>query len=479
MTRTLDGTADIPAEPEQTADTHQQVVGFDRLRILLAGAMGTVLVSYALLVPAAALVVLTGGGGTSLDGAFAAAIPLWLAAHHIPLVLQGQPLGLLPLLPTVALFAVVMVGARWTVRRLGGRFRTDAGPVVASVAGAHAAVAVLGSALLPRAAEVAAAPWAAMVGGGLVAGCAAGCGVLRGCSLPADVVARVPGWLAVGVRAAAVAVVGLLTIGAAMVAVALATQAQAVAHAYSVLAPTFGAGVGVTLLAVAYLPNAAIGGAGWALGPGVAVGTATASPFAAFPGAPSSFPVLAAVPTITPPAWALAVLLLPIGTGVLAGLTCRRRLPVSQRLPAAFAAIVATTLFMALLSVLAGGRLAAGAFDPVRVPAEFVVPSVLLLVGVPTLLVAAVQRRVEPEEPAWEGEPTPVEPDRGSERDEGQETPRTVAELVALRAREAASHEIDEATADDFVEVEPDESPEDDTEDGAGDENPEEADRTP
>ena len=89
-------------------------------------------------------------------GAFAAAIPLWLAAHQIPLAFGGQPLSVLPLLPTVAVLWITQAGARWSVRKLGGRFRMDAGPVLASIAGGHAAVAVLGSALLPRATEVAA-----------------------------------------------------------------------------------------------------------------------------------------------------------------------------------------------------------------------------------------------------------------------------------------------------------------------------------
>ena len=148
--------------------------------------MGTVLASYALLVPAAAAVGWTAGDGLSFDGAFAAAIPLWLAAHQIPLVLAGQPFSVLPLLPTAVLFAVVALGAGWALRRLGGRFRHDGGPVLVGTAGAHAAVAVLGSALLPRAAEVAAQPWAAMVGAGLLAGSAALTGMLRSCGLPPE-----------------------------------------------------------------------------------------------------------------------------------------------------------------------------------------------------------------------------------------------------------------------------------------------------
>ena len=58
--------------------------------------MGTVLMSYAVLVPAVGVIVLSAGGGLSVDSAFAAAIPLWLAAHQIPLALGGQPLSVLP-----------------------------------------------------------------------------------------------------------------------------------------------------------------------------------------------------------------------------------------------------------------------------------------------------------------------------------------------------------------------------------------------
>ena len=145
------------------------------------------------------------------------------------------------------------------------------------------------------------------------------------CGLPPEWSQRIPDWGRVGARGAAVAIVALLGVGALMVLVALVIGAPSVAMAYRAVAPDFGAGVGVTLLALAYLPNAVVGGMAWALGPGVAVGPAAASPFAAFPGAPSEFPLLAASPTATPSEWALVVLLLPVGVGALAGLTLRRR----------------------------------------------------------------------------------------------------------------------------------------------------------
>lgn len=485
MTRTLDGHTDGRTDPENgtVPKGPTPAEGLDRLRVLLASAMGTVLLSYALLVPAAALVIVAAGGGLSVDSSFAAAIPLWLAAHQIPLVVAGQPLSVLPLLPTVATFGVVVVGARWAVRRLGCRFRADAGAVVATNAGAHAAAAVLGSALLPRAADVAAAPWAAMVGGGLLAGVAAGVGVLRACGLPADLAAKVSDWVRAGVRGAGVALAALLCAGAGVVLAALVLGASSVATAYHELAPGFGAGLGLTLLAIAYLPNAVIAGASWTLGPGVGVGAATASPFAAFPGTPSHFPLLSAVPTTEPPLWTLAALLLPVVAGVLAGLRCRRAVAGPARLPAAALAVVLTAVAVALLALLAGGRLAAGPFDPIRIPGEVLLPAVLLLVGVPALVVAAAPRRGEAEP---EPEPLPrrpvavrasraavVEEPMGAEESsdvevaesaEPAEAPRTVAELVALRAQQAAeqavaaeadvSEESPEATeAEDEVEV--------------------------
>ena len=99
------------------------------------------------------------------------------------------------------MIVIAQFGARWSAAKLGGRFRMDAGPVLASIAGAHAAVAVLGSALLPRATEVAAAPWAALVGGGLVAGIGAVIGVVRACGLPPEWTEPIPDWARAGCAA--------------------------------------------------------------------------------------------------------------------------------------------------------------------------------------------------------------------------------------------------------------------------------------
>ncbi|MEK6442638.1 cell division protein PerM [Pseudonocardia sp. T1-2H] len=401
MTRSLSAPdrPETPGDERGPGDGPTPVEGLDRLRILLAAAMGTVLVSYAMLVPVAALVMGTAGGSVSVDGAFAVSIPLWLAAHQIPMALEGQPIGVLPLLPTLAVAVVVAIGTRWSVRRLGGRFRLDTGPVIASQAGAHAAVAVLGSALLPRAAEVVVSPWGAMVGGGLVAGLAAAIGVLRACGLPDAWRERLPGWPAAGLAAAAVGGAALLTLGALAVLVGLGFGATRVHAGYVAVAPAFGAGLGLTLLALAYLPNAVVAGASWLLGPGVEVGTASVSPLGSTSGPLPPFPLFGALPVGTPPVWAVVVFLLPAGVGLLVGGMCRRVLgpssTVVQRIRAVGTAAALLAAAGALAATLAGGRLAAGPFDPVVVPPWLVLLAVLLWVGGPGALVALVQRGAE------------------------------------------------------------------------------------
>jgi hypothetical protein len=139
-----------------------------------------------------------------------------------------------------------------------------------------------------------------------------------------------------------------------------------------------------------------VGGLCWVVGAGFSVGAATLSPFGTVPGVPSSFPLLAALPAGPPPGWAPAVLVLPVLVGVLVGISGRRALPVpGDRVRAAVAAAVLAASGATLLALLAGGRLAAGPYDPVRFPAELVAPATLLWVGGPAAVVALLRRKEE------------------------------------------------------------------------------------
>jgi hypothetical protein len=375
--------------------------GLDRLRVLASAAMGTVLVSYAMLVPTAAIVVHSGGRGRSFDGTFAAAVPLWLAAHQVPLTIQGQPMSVLPLMPTAAVILVVLAGSTWAVRRLGSRAATDGGAVLATVGGAHAAVAVLGSALLPP--EVEADPWTAMLAAGLVAASGVGLAVARACGVQVfeQRWRPMPVWVSPGLRGALVGIAALLTVGAAVLFVGLVAAAGDVRAAFERLVPSGSAGLAVTMLSFAYLPNAVVAAASWGLGSGIGVGLAWASPFTAVAGAEvSSFPLLAALPAQAP-GWAPVFLVLPVLAGVLVGRACTRfcgAAAVPARVLAALVAVATTALAAALLALLAGGRLAAGTYDPVRVPAGFVLLAVLLWVGVPAVAGAALPPAARPDE---------------------------------------------------------------------------------
>jgi hypothetical protein len=131
----------------------------------------------------------------------------------------------------------------------------------------------------------------------------------------------------------------------------------------------------------------------WVLGPGIAVGTGVTTPLAAYPGERSSFPLLAALPTSAPPVWAAAAFVLPVAVGVLAGRACITTAGAADRLRAVGATAVATALVAGLLAWLAGGRLGAGPFDPVRLSGELVVPAVLLWVGLPMIVVVLIRSR--------------------------------------------------------------------------------------
>jgi hypothetical protein len=408
----MSGTA-VASPPPAPSDAGQPITsgvaglaGLDRVRLLVGAAMGTVLVSYGLLVPVAALVVLTTGASTSADALFAASVPLWLAAHQVPLVLDGVPLTALPLLPTLGVLALVGRSARFAARRLAGGSRarpdgTDSagwqeagGPVIATLAGTHAAVAVLAAALLQAAGPVTAvAPWAAAVGAGLTAGLAAAFGVVRALGAPPFWLAA-PQWLRCGLWAGRVGLAGLASCGAVLLTVALLMSAADVHNLVVRAGGQAGASIGLTLLSLAYLPNAVLAACAWALGPGVQIGTALTSPFGAAGGPLPAVPLLAAVPTTAPPTWAPVVLLLPVLAGLLVGRCCRTAGESAlARLRAVGVAAVAVAAVCGLVALLAGGRLAQGPFDPVQLPALPVAGAALLLIGLPAVAGALPARR--------------------------------------------------------------------------------------
>ena len=116
--------------------------------------------------------------------------------------------------------------------------------------------------------------------------------------------------------------------GSLIVAVALLWHHRRHVEVIAALSPGGVGGVLLTVFGILLLPNAALWGASYALGPGFAVGTGTTvAPGDVVLGAVPAVPLLTALPESGPGSPAgYAVLVVPVLAGVLIGLTVERRL---------------------------------------------------------------------------------------------------------------------------------------------------------
>jgi hypothetical protein len=339
----------------------------------------------------AAVAGLTAGQGPRLGSLLAAAVPLWLAAHQVPLTLGGAPLGVLPLLPTAGMIWLSARVAEHTVDRLGGRWREDGSVVVAALAGANASAAVLTTALPSGAVQ--ATPWAALLGVGLVTAAGAAWGGLRAAGPPSWWYGS-PVWLRTGLASARTGGAALLTAGGLLLVAALLVDLDQVRTRVESAGPGFGAMLGITLLSVCYLPNALVAATSWTAGPGVAIGLATASPLLTRPGPLPGLPLMAAMPHTHPPGWTAVVFLLPVLAGVLVGLRCRRLAGVAAlRLRAVAVGALTVAVAGGLAAAVVSGRLAGGPFDPVTLPWATLAGALLGWLAVPAAVVTLLPAR--------------------------------------------------------------------------------------
>jgi Family of unknown function (DUF6350) len=310
--------------------------------------------------------------GSSADTAAAlrASAQVWLAAHHVSFAVPGGTFGLLPLGLAAVPAAALIAAGRWAARvaPVGG-MRTG----VAAAAGLAATYAVATAAVSGLTGTPAARPqhWQALASGELLGLVFGGLALLRAAGL-AEPLRGLAHAHAPGVKAARAVVVGaagavatLVAAGAMLVAGSLVAHGSEVAAVHRALAPDGVGAVLLTMLGVAYLPNAAIWAVAYAIGPGFAVGAGTAvAPSGVRLGELPSFPILAGLPSHgdTPPG-AAAVVLLPVVAGVVAGVLVVRAngLPAGRsRAPVAVAAGGSAGLVIGLLAALAGGPLGGG-----------------------------------------------------------------------------------------------------------------------
>ncbi|MDX3071897.1 DUF6350 family protein [Streptomyces sp. MI02-7b] len=345
---------------------------------------------------------------SGLYGALHIAADCWLLAHGTDLVrvetLSGvpAPVGVTPLL--LAAFPI------WLLYRAGADAAapasTDraAASAVAWLIGGYVAVAA-GAAILTSYGPVRSDALSAGLHVPVVAALAAAAGAWaeRGrphIPLPAAfhrVTDRVPaGETGPVARSAAAGVAVLLAGGAVLTAVALVLHPGATGASFSRLSEALSGRLAVLALSVALIPNAAVWGAAYALGPGFSLGTEAVVRPAGAVGDPvlPDFPLLVALPQAGPGTVATwLALLVPAVAGVTVGwFAVDREAAAGPGRTAARAALGGTAcgVVLALLTELAAGPLGSGAladFGPSRWLTAAAAVGWTVVIGAPTALV--------------------------------------------------------------------------------------------
>ena len=436
------------------------------MRVLAYAAFAPIVGGYAVVATVLAVVVATASNiQLTVPGVLLAAVPGWLAAHHVPLGLGTHSFAVLPLLPTALLMLLVARSASRAAGRLHLHEPSQARLVVLPIAAAHAIVGVT-IALVLRGGPLTVSPPAAFFGCGAVSALAATIGVVRRCCLLDAALSRVDPVVVRGLRAGAIGVAAMSVAGALVLAFGLVAHWTTATAVFEQTGSELGSEFGMFLLTIAYLPNAIVAALAFAMGPGFTMGTFSVTPLHLTITKLPAVPLFAAVPEHQSRTL-LGLMIAPLVVGLFLGWACRRIAPrplARLRGVAVAAAVVGATAF--LLAALTGGRLGGGAFSPVTVPAGLVGAVALGWVLIPAGLVAMLAgpkpaRNVRPVPVA--GSPSrPPEPEPETALETG---PEAVAETVAEVdpddpvADDPVAEDL-EAEDLDGVEEDPDDEPE-------------------
>ncbi|MCV7024712.1 hypothetical protein H7I77_15375 [Mycolicibacterium novocastrense] len=359
----------------------QRPVGARQARELLRVAFGPSLV--ALVVIAAIVLLQLLIANSDMTGALGAIASMWLGVHLVPVSIGGAELGVMPLMPALAMVwgtarttaAATGPNASWFVTRW----------VVASALGGPLLIAAIALAVVHDAASVLTelqTPHALRAFGGVLAvhaiGAVVGVGSRVGTRLMAPTSLRfsLPAWLPDAFRAAVAGVLALVGLSGVVMAGSLIVHWSTMDELYSITDSMFGQ-FSLTVLSVLYIPNVLVGTAAVAVGSSAHVGLATFSSFTVFGGDIPALPVLAAVPSPPlGPVW-VALLIVAAASAVAVGQQCARHpLPLGPALGKLVVASALAALTMALLGYAGGGRL--GNFGDVGVDQATFGPAVFL-----------------------------------------------------------------------------------------------------
>jgi hypothetical protein len=358
--------------------------------------------------------------GLGLPAVLRTAAALWLVGQHVGFTLHGtEPIGMLPLGLVLLPGALLWKAGHWVVRAGSVRELGHVG-YAAVVLAAPYALMTAALAAVSRSGPISASVPQAAVCGFVLALAAGGLGAARALAPWPELVRLLPD----RARAVVVGAVGALAVlalaGAVLAAAALAAHLREAAH----LQASLGAGsvgtVLLVLLEIAYVPNAVVWAAAFAVGPGFAIGTGTVvAPTGLSLGPLPAFPMLAAVPPgvhESMPAWlAPVVLAVPYVAGIAGGWLLTRASP-ALGLEAApllgLASGVVGGCILGLLAAFSGGPLGSGRLAAVG-PSGWQVAAVSALeVGLGAAVTAAglsylALRRARPGQAPGQGAPRP------------------------------------------------------------------------
>ncbi len=326
----------------------------------------------------------SGPPGPVLRGAIAALG----AANFLPPSVGGIQITLAPLLLTGVCFGAVASAANRGNRPEVGIGVELLGALAAGLIYGAAVTAVV-TALAPAGADNVGRVWAPALLG-VLAGLA---GVtVRGHRWRTVLRTSAPKWVPVVAGAAGAGLLLLLCGGAVGVAASLVSSFGTAVDLSSIAAPSVGAGVGMVVLGLAYLPNAMVAGAGYAAGIGFQIGAGTYSPLGSATIDLPTLPLLAAVPDSggRSPA-GLLLMIFPLAAATLIGRQMVRQLDVRRdRMLGALTASLSVGCAMAVLAAVAGGGVKGSPWAHLGVPALGVGAVLAGALGAISVTIAAV-----------------------------------------------------------------------------------------
>jgi hypothetical protein len=397
-------------------------VGTRQPRELLRVAFGPSIVALVIIAAVVLLQLLI--ANSDMTGALGAIASMWLGVHQVPVSISGGELGVMPLLPVLAMV--------WGTARTTAVATSPEGSwfvirwVVASALGGPLLIAAISLAVIHDAASVLTelqTPNALRAFGSVLAVHAIGSliGVGSRVGRRTLIAWGLPNWLPDALRAAVAGVLALVGLSGVVMVGSMVVHWSTMHELYAITDSVFGQ-FSLTVLSALYIPNVLVGTAAVAVGSSAHVGLATFSPFAVFGGDIPALPVLAALPAPPlGPVW-VALLIVAAASGVAVGQQCARRplplLPATAKVVVAGAVAAAT---MALLAYAGSGRL--GNFGDVGVDQATFAPAIFLwFVGIGALTVAmsgGIARRPKAPKPVPEPKPVPQpEPEPEPEVDE-------------------------------------------------------------